>query len=156
MPRSIATNTSVDRDGLIEFIRPRHQAILSTTRRDGRPQLSPVTLGVDDAGRLVIATYPHRAKTRNIRHDPEVSVCILSDDFGGEWVQVDGRGEVLDVPDAVEALVEYYRNIAGEHPDWDEYRAAMVTQGKSLIRITIERWGPISKGGFPRHLVEGE
>jgi PPOX class probable F420-dependent enzyme len=153
MARSIATNTTVDRTGLLEFVRPRHQAVLTTTRRDGRPQLSPVTLGVDDAGRLVVSTYPHRAKTSNIRRNPTVSVCVLSDDFGGEWVQVDGRAEVLDVPDAVEALVEYYRNIAGEHPDWDEYRAAMVAQGKSLIRITIERWGPVSKGGFPKHLA---
>ena len=156
MARSIATNTTVDRAGLLEFVRPRHQAILTTTRNDGRPQMSPVTLGVDDAGRLVVSTYPQRAKTSNIRRNPTVSVCVLSDDFGGEWVQVDGEAEVLDVPDAVEALVEYYRNIAGEHPDWDEYRAAMVTQGKSLIRITIERWGPVAKGGFPRALVEDE
>ena len=149
MARQIATNTDVDREGLLAFIRPRHKAILSTERRDGRPQMSPVTMGVDDDGRIVIATYPMRAKTRNVRQRPSVSVCIISDDFGGPWVQVDGEAEVLDVPEAVDAFVEYYRNISGEHPDWDEYRQAMVDQGKSLIRVTIERWGPIATGGFP-------
>lgn len=149
MARQIATNTDVDREGLLAFIRPRHKAILSTQRRDGRPQMSPVTMGVDDEGRIVIASYPTRAKDRNARDRSSVSVCVISDDFGGPWVQVDGDAEVLDVPDAVDAFVEYYRNISGEHPDWDEYRQAMVDQGKSLIRVTIERWGPIATGGFP-------
>ncbi len=153
MARQIATNRRVSRSELLEFIRTRHQAILGTTRRNGRPQLSPVTMGVDDAGRLVIATDPERAKTRNIRANPHVSVCVLSDDFGGEWVQVDGSGEVLDVPEAVEPFVDYYRNISGEHPDWDEYRQAMLDQGKSLIRITITGWGPVARGGFPARLV---
>jgi PPOX class probable F420-dependent enzyme len=154
MARTIATNTSVDRDGLLEFTRPRHHAILSTVRADGTPQMSPNTMGIDDSGRLVISTYPHRAKVHNIRRNPAVSVCVLSDDFGGEWVQIYGTAEILDLPDAVEPLVEYFRNIAGEHPDWNEYREAMVAQGKCLIRITIDSWGPIARGGFPRHLVE--
>jgi PPOX class probable F420-dependent enzyme len=154
MARKIATNTTVDRERLLEFVRPRHRAILSTTRADGRAQMSPNTLGVDDAGRLVISTYPQRAKVHNIRRDPNVSVCVLSDDFGDEWVQVYGAAEVLDIPESVEPLVEYYRNIAGEHPDWGEYREAMVEQGKSLIRISIEAWGPIARGGFPAHLAD--
>ncbi len=154
MARKIAINTTVDRERLLEFVRPRHRAILSTTRADGRAQMSPNTLGVDDAGRLVISTYPQRAKVHNIRRDPNVSVCVLSDDFGDEWVQVYGAAEVLDIPESVEPLVEYYRNIAGEHPDWGEYREAMVEQGKSLIRISIEAWGPIARGGFPAHLAD--
>jgi PPOX class probable F420-dependent enzyme len=124
-----------------------------TTRKDGRPQASPVTCGVDEQGRIVIATYPERAKTANARRDPRVSVMFLSDDFGGAWVQVDGTAEVLDVPEAVEALVDYFRSISGEHPDWDEYREAMVKQGKSLLRVTPERWGPIATGGFPARLA---
>ena len=156
MARTIATNTTVDRDELLEFIRPRHHAILSTIRGDGSSQMSPNTMGVDNAGRLVISTYPHRAKVHNIRHNPAVSVCILSDDFGKEWVQVYGTAEVLDLPEALEPLVEYFRNIAGEHSDWDEYREAMVHQGKVLIRIDIDRWGPIARGGFPAHLVDEE
>lgn len=149
MSPSIATNTDVDREGLVEFVRPRHRMVLSTRRRDGSPQLSPVTGGVDDQGRIVIATYPERAKTANVRRDPAVSVMVQSDEWNGPWVQVDGTAEVLDVPDAVEPLVEYFRSIAGEHSDWDEYRAAMVKQGKSLLRITPERWGPVATGGFP-------
>ena len=156
MPRTIATNTTVDLEGLLEFVRPRHHMVLLTRRSDGTPQTSPVTGGVDDSGRIVIATYPERAKTRNARRTPAVSVLVLSDDFDGPWVQVDGACEVLDVPEAVEPLVEYFRNIAGEHSDWDEYRRAMVEQGKSLLRITPDRWGPVAKGGFPARLAEAE
>jgi PPOX class probable F420-dependent enzyme len=154
VPRTIATNTEVDREALLEFIRPRHHAILMTTRRDGRPQASPNTCGVDTEGRIVISTYPERAKAMNIRRNPQVSVCVLSEDFGGAWVQVDGTAAVIDLPDSVEPLVEYFRCISGEHPNWDEYRQAMRDQGKSLIRITIDRWGPIATGGFPARLAE--
>ena len=154
MPRTIATNTKVDLDGLLEFVRPRHQMILMTERSDGRPQASPVTGGVDDSGRIVISTYPERAKATNVRRNPQVSVLILSDNFGGAWVQVDGTAEVLDLPEALEPLVEYFRVISGEHPDWDEYRQAMRKQGKSLIRVTIDRWGPIATGGFPARLAD--
>jgi PPOX class probable F420-dependent enzyme len=148
----IAVNTAVTRDELIDFVSSRHHAIVITTRADGRPQASPVTCGVDD-GKIVVATYPERAKTRNARRDPQVSVLVLSDDFGGPWVQVDGTAEVLDVPEATEPLVGYFRAISGEHPDWDEYRQAMIRQGKSLLRITPERWGPVATGGFPPQLA---
>jgi PPOX class probable F420-dependent enzyme len=152
--RTIATNTVASRDQLIEFISTRHHAIVITTRKDGRPQASPVSCGVDQQGRIVVATYPERAKTRNARRDPDrVSVLFLSDDFGGAWVQVDGVAEVLDVPDAVEPLVDYFRSISGEHPDWAQYRQAMIDQGKSLLRITPQSWGPIATGGFPARLA---
>ncbi|MFI7283834.1 PPOX class F420-dependent oxidoreductase [Micromonospora chersina] len=154
MARNIASNTRVDRDALIEFLRPRHRVVLMTTRADGRPQSSPVSCGVDAEGRLVISTYPERAKVTNIRRDPRVSACVLSDDWNGPWVQVDGTAEVLDLPEALEPLVEYFRSISGEHPDWDEYRAAMAKQGKSLIRVTIDSWGPIATGGFPARLAD--
>lgn len=111
--------------------------------------MSPVTGGVDDAGRIVIATYPSRAKTRNAVRRPAVSVLVLSDEFNGPWVQVDGTAEVLHWPEAADGLVDYFRCIAGEHSDWDEYREAMRIQNKSLIRITPLRWGPIATGGFP-------
>jgi PPOX class probable F420-dependent enzyme len=150
----IATNTSVSRDELLDFIRPRHHAIVITARADGRPQASPVTCGVDEAGRIVVSTYPERAKTRNARRNPQASVLILSDDFGGAWVQVDGDAEVIDMPEAAEVLVDYYRAIAGEHPDWDEYRRAMARQGKSLLRITPTSWGPVATGGFPARLAD--
>ncbi len=153
MARSIATNTTVDLPALLDFVRTRHHLLLATARRDGRPQISPVSGGVDDRGRLVISTYPGRAKTVNAERDPRVSVLVLSDEWDGPWVQVDGDAEVLHMPEAEDALVDYYRCIAGEHPDWDEYRAAMRVQGKSLIRVTPTRWGPVATGGFPADVV---
>lgn len=154
MPRTIATTTDVGLEELLAFVRPRHRFVLVTRRGDGSPQASPVTGGVDDAGRLVVATYPERAKTRNARADDRVSVVVLSDEWDGPWVQVDGTCEVLDVPEALDGFVEYFRNISGEHPDWDEYRQAMVDQGKSLLRITPTRWSPVATGGFPARLAE--
>ncbi|GGO86627.1 PPOX class F420-dependent oxidoreductase [Wenjunlia tyrosinilytica] len=156
MAPNIATSRTVSLTELLEFVRPRHRAILLTTRSDGSPQGSPVACGVDDSGRIVVSTYPDRAKARNARRDPSASVIVLSDDWNGPWVQIDGIAEVVDPPESVEPLVEYYRNIAGEHPDWDEYRAAMLKQGKSLVRVTPQRWGPVATGGFPaRVLNEG-
>jgi PPOX class probable F420-dependent enzyme len=148
----IANRDVVGRDEVLEFVRPRHKIVLVTTRQDGTAQLSPVTAGLDGEGRIVIATYPQRAKTVNARRQSRVSVLVLSDGWDGPWVQLDGTAEVLDLPDSVEPLVEYFRVIAGEHGNWDEYRAAMQRQGKSLIRVTIERWGPIATGGFPPEL----
>jgi PPOX class probable F420-dependent enzyme len=153
MSPQIATSTRVDLAGLLEFARPRHNAVLLTSRADGAPQASPVTAGVDPEGRLVISTYPERAKAANARRAGAASVVVLSDDFGGPWVQIDGSAEVLDMPEALEALVDYYRSISGEHPDWAEYREAMRRQGKSLIRVTPRRWGPIATGGFPARLA---
>lgn len=153
MAPKIATSDRVGRAELVEFLRPRHHGLLSTTRVDGRPQLSPVTCGVDGDGRIVVSTYPDRAKAHNVRRDTRVSICVLSDQWDGPYVQVDGSAEVLDMPLAEDALVEYFRCISGEHPDWDEYRAAMRRQDKSLIRIIVERWGPIATGGFPPRLA---
>jgi PPOX class probable F420-dependent enzyme len=153
MPKT-ATADRVDREALLEFLRSRHHAVLLTRRREGGAQLSPVTCGVDGEGRIVVSTYPQRAKVANARRDPAVSLCVLSSDFDGPYVQVDGEAEVLDLPEALEPLVEYYRSISGEHPDWEEYRAAMRTQNKSLIRLTIERWGPVATGGFPARLAD--
>lgn len=154
MGRTIATNTDVSRSELVEFLSSRHRALVITTRADGRPQASPVASGVDAEGRIVISTYPERAKARNARRDSRVSVVVLSDEWNGPWVQVDGVAEVLDLPEAMEPLVEYFRCISGEHPDWDEYREAMRQQGKSLLRVTIESWGPIATGGFPARLAD--
>ncbi len=149
MARKHATADTVSREELVEFLRPRHRATLVTRRRDGGLQMSPVTCGVDAEGRLVVSTYPARAKAGNARRDPRVSVLVHSDEWDGPYVQVDGSAEVLDMPDAVEPLVEYFRAISGEHPDWEEYREAMRVQDKSLIRVTVERWGPVATGGFP-------
>jgi PPOX class probable F420-dependent enzyme len=153
MPRTIATNTDVDRENLLEFVRPRHKMILLTPRSGGDWQGSPVTAGVDDQGRIVISTYPERAKAANVKRRGRAAVIVLSDEFNGPWVQVDGDAELIELPDAIEPLVDYFRSISGEHPDWDEYRSAMAEQGKALIRITPTRWGPVATGGFPARLA---
>src|ERR1700722_14648766 len=156
MATTTARDLHVSREELLNFIRPRHHGILVTTRRDARPQISPVTMGVDAEGRVVVSSYPDRAKSRNAARNTRASVCVLSNEFNGEWVQLDGRIEVVQQPEAMEALVEYYRSISGEPPDWDEYRQAMADQGKVLLRLTIERWSPVSRGGFPARLVPGD
>ena len=153
MPRTVATNTTVDREGLVAFLRPRHRMVLLTPRSDGGWQGSPVTAGVDAEGRIVVSTYPQRAKAANVTRHGRASVVVLSDDFDGPWVQVEGDAELLALPDALGPLVEYDRSISGEHPDWAEYREAMARQGKALIRITPARWGPVATGGFPAHLA---
>ncbi|QYJ02717.1 PPOX class F420-dependent oxidoreductase [Nocardioides panacisoli] len=148
---TLARADRVDRDGLLDFVRTRHQLTLITHRQSGGLQVSPVTGGVDEQGRIVVSTYPDRAKAANLRRDPTVTVLVHSEDWDGPYVQVDGRAEVLDMPDreAEDGLVDYFRCISGEHPDWDEYRDAMRKQGKSLLRITVEDWGPVARGGFP-------
>ena len=159
LPRSdrraqyIASESPVHLAGLVEFARGKHHLVLATTRRDGRPQLSPVTGVLTDAGEILVSTYPRRAKARNIRRNPAVSVLVMGD-FDGAWVQVDGDAVVEDMPEAGDGLVEYFRAISGEHSDWDEYRQAMADQGKSLIRVRPTRWGPIATGGFPPELFE--
>jgi PPOX class probable F420-dependent enzyme len=151
---NVATNRIVDRTELEDFVRPRHHGVLLTTRSNGRPQSSLVAMGLDAEGRIVVSSYPDRVKVLNIRRIPAASMVVMSDDFGVEWVHVDGEAEIIDLPEAVEPLVEYFRVISGEHPDWDEYRQAMVNQGKCLIRLTIEQWGPIAKGGFPQSVAD--
>jgi PPOX class probable F420-dependent enzyme len=149
MGPKIATEHRVGREQLLDFLRPRHKGTLVTRRQDGSLQMSPVACGVDDGGRIVVSTYPRRAKAVNARRDPAVSILVHSDEWNDAYVQVDGTAEVIDMPDAVEPLVEYFRCISGEHPDWEEYRDAMRRQNKSLIRITPVRWGPVATGGFP-------
>ncbi len=120
--------------------------MLATTRGDGRPQLSPVAVTIDADGHAVISTRETALKARNIARNPEVSLCVINDGFYGAWVQVDGVAEILHLPDAMEPLVDYYRSVAGEHPHWDEYRAAMQQEGRVLVQITITRAGPDRSG----------
>jgi PPOX class probable F420-dependent enzyme len=129
-----------------EFLGANHRAVLTTARADGRPQMSPVTVAVDAVGRVLISTRETAVKTRNLRRDPRASLCVFTDGFFGPWVQVDGDAEVISLPAAMDHLVEYYRLVAGEHPDWDEYRAAMVADRRCLLRIEITRAGPDISG----------
>jgi PPOX class probable F420-dependent enzyme len=136
----------VDLDRAVAFVREHHQAVLHTFRADGSPQMSPVACSVDAAGRVVVSTRETAVKTRNLRRDPRASLCVLSDGFAGEWIQVDGSATIVSLPDAMEPLVDYYRSIRGEHPDWDEYRAAMERERRVLVRVDLERAGPDRSG----------
>jgi PPOX class probable F420-dependent enzyme len=129
-----------------DFLRAHHRAVLATARSDGRPQLSPVTCTVDDEGRVLISTRETALKTRNLRRRPQASLCVFTDNFFGEWVQVEGGVEIISLPEAMDLLVDYYRRISGEHPDWDDYRAAMVRDRRVIARISITRAGPDVSG----------
>ncbi len=131
----------MDLDEARAFMREHHRGVLATSRKDGRPQMSAISVGVDAEGRAVISTREDAYKTRNVRRDPRVSVFVMSEDFWN-WIQVDGTATVVSLPEAMEPLVEYYRAVAGEHPDWDDYRRAMEDQRRVIVRIDIERAGP--------------
>ncbi len=128
------------------FLRDNHQAVLATFRRDGRPQLSPVGAGIDDEGRVEISSRETAMKVKNLRRDPRISLCLLGPHWYAQWGQVEGIAEIVAPPEALDLLVGYYRRIAGEHPDWDEYRQAMIDEKRVLVRFAIDRAGPTVEG----------
>ena len=131
----------MDLDVARGFLRANHRAVLATVRRDGAPQLSPVTTGIDADGYAIVSTRETAAKTKNVRRDPRAWLCVLNDGFFGEFVQIEGTVTVVSLPEAMDALVDYYRSISGEHPDWDDYRAAMVRDQRVVLRIELTRAG---------------
>lgn len=136
----------MDLDKARTFLENHHRGVMATFRQNGRPQMSPILIGLDEAGRAVVSSRETAYKVRNLRRDPRVSVCAFTDQFFREWIQVNGRAEILSLPEAMEPLVAYYRTVAGEHPDWDDYRAAMIREKRVLIRIALEQAGPDRRG----------
>jgi len=136
----------VDTTQALEFIRSNHRGVMSTRRADGLPAMSPVACAVDVEGRVVVSTRETAMKAKHLARGPRVAICVLNDGFYGEWVQVEGTAEVVHLPDAMDGLVDYYRRVSGEHPDWDEYRAAMERDRRVLVRITVTRSGPNVSG----------
>jgi PPOX class probable F420-dependent enzyme len=130
----------------VAFVREHHHAVIQTFRRDGAPAMSPIAVGVGDDGHLLISTRETAMKVTHLRRDPRCSLCVLPDGFFGKWISVEGQAEIVSLPDAMVLLEQVYRQIAGEHPDWDEYRAAMHTEQRVILRITIERAGPDRSG----------
>lgn len=130
----------------LAFLAGHHRAVLATQRADGRPQMSPVVCGLDDEGRVLVSTRETALKVANIRRRPQVSLCVLDDGFFGQWVQVDGAAQIVPLPEAMEGLVSVYRQVAGEHPDWDDFRSAMERERRVLVRVAIERAGPDRQG----------
>jgi PPOX class probable F420-dependent enzyme len=136
----------MDLDEAREFVREHHRAVLATRRSDDGLQMSTVVCGIDDEGRIVISTRENAVKTKNLRRDPRASLCVFSDGFFGPWVRIDGTATVVSLPDAMEPLIDYYRSLSGEHPDWDDYRAAMEREQRVILRIEPERAGPDVSG----------
>lgn len=136
----------MDLDRARQYVRANHRAVLATMRRDGSPQLSPVSATVDQAGRVVVSSRETAIKTKNLRRDPRAWLCVMSDRFWGPWVQVEGQVEIVSLPAAMEPLVDYYRSVAGEHEDWGEYRAAMEREQRVLLRLELTRAGPDISG----------
>jgi PPOX class probable F420-dependent enzyme len=136
----------VTRDEARDYVRNNHRAVLVTYRSEGL-QTSPVTVGVDDDGKVVISSRESAYKVRNLRRNPRATMCVFSDRFFGDpWVQIEGDTEIVSLPEAMEGLIGYYRGISGEHPDWDDYRRAMERQQRVLLRISIDRVGPQRAG----------
>lgn len=129
-----------------EFLRTNHHAVMATFRKDGRPALSPVAAALDDEGRVVVSTRETAVKVAHLRRDPRVALNVFTDGFYGDWIQVEGNAEVVSLPQAMELLVDYYRAVSGEHPDWNEYRAAMTQERRVVVRFVIERAGPNVSG----------
>lgn len=129
-----------------DFIRVNHRAVLATNRADGRPQLSPVTVGVGADGRVLISTRETAIKTKNLARDPRASLCVMNDRFFGDWIQAEGTAETIRLPEAMDLLVDYYRRISGEHPDWDDYRNAMRRDRRVIVAITLSKAGPDRSG----------
>jgi PPOX class probable F420-dependent enzyme len=136
----------MDIDAALEFLRSNHRAVMATSRADGTTQMSPVTSGVDSAGRVVVSSRDTAYKVRHLRALPYAAICAFTDGFFGEWVQVEGPVDIVSLPEAMEPLVDYYRAISGEHPDWDDYRAAMERERRVILRMSVERAGPNVSG----------
>lgn len=123
----------------LDYARARHGGVLVTLKADGRPQLSNISYAVDEDGVIAISVTADRAKTRNAARDPRVSLHVTADDFWS-YVVVEGDAELTPVAESsddatVDQLVELYRQLQGEHPDWDEYRAAMVNDRRLVLRL---------------------
>jgi PPOX class probable F420-dependent enzyme len=136
----------MDPDDARAFVAGNHRAVLITRRSGGGLQTSPVLVGVDGEGKLVVSTRETAYKTRNLRRDPTAVLCVVNDEFFGRWLRIEGTAQVVSLPAAMDGLVDYYRGISGEHPDWDGYRRAMEQQRRVLLRISIDAVGPTRAG----------
>jgi PPOX class probable F420-dependent enzyme len=130
----------------LEFVKSNHRAVLATVRRDGSPQLTPVAVGISDGGSVVVSSRQTAAKVKNLRRNPRAWLCVMNDGFFGEFAQIEGNATIVELPEAMDGLVEYYRSISGEHPDWEDYRAAMMREQRVLLRIEVIRAGPTYSG----------
>ncbi|TME21997.1 MAG: PPOX class F420-dependent oxidoreductase [Chloroflexi bacterium] len=128
----------IDLDRAHHFLRVRHDGILATIKRDGRPQLSNILYFLDDDGRIKISATQTRAKTLNLRRDPRASLHVQGRDRY-EYLVAEGAAQLVEGEGLAEALRHYYRKVRGEHPNWAEYDAAMVNEQRLLLSISVDR-----------------
>ena len=132
----------MDLDEARAFLRDNHRGVLATRSAGGGVQQSPVLINVDGEGRGIISSRETAYKVRNLRRDPWAQACVFTDRFFGQWLFVEGRAQVLSLPEAIDPLIDYYKRFPDENPDWDHYRARMERERRVLIRIELDRAGP--------------
>ena len=135
----------MDLDGAIDFVNSHHHAVIAVRRQDGTPAMSPVVVGVLD-GSFAISSRETAYKVRSLRRDPTAWLCVLPDGFFGEWIHIAATVEIVSMPDALEPLIAYYREVVGEHADWDDYAEAMRREQRVLLRLTPTAIGPTVRG----------
>ena len=137
----------VDLAAAKEFLTKHHHGVLATYRKDGGIQMSPITPGLDEGGRVIISSRETAYKVNNLRRDPRAAVCAFAPSFHGEgWVQASGSADIISLPQALDTLIYLYRQVYGEHKNWQEFRQRMARERRVIFRITIESVGPQRRG----------
>jgi PPOX class probable F420-dependent enzyme len=126
-----------------KFLRENHRACIAVRQRDGAPQMTFVSPGIDADGRVIITSRGTTYKVKHIRRDPRVSMLVFGEQYSGsKFVQLHGTAEIVELPEAMDSLVHWYRQVRGEHKDWEQYRKQMYDEKRVIIRVNIERVGP--------------
>jgi PPOX class probable F420-dependent enzyme len=128
-----------------KFLQENHRACIAVRQKDGWPQMTLVTPGIDAEGRVIITSRGTTYKLKHLRRDPRVSMLIFGEQYSGsKFVQIHGTAEIIDLPEAMDMLIYWYKQLRGEHKNWDEYRKQMVDQKRAIIRVKIDKVGPQS------------
>ncbi|MGH7831371.1 MAG: TIGR03618 family F420-dependent PPOX class oxidoreductase [Candidatus Binatia bacterium] len=124
-----------------------HRGVLAARKRDGWPQMTLVSPAIDSEGRVIITSRETTYKVRNIRREARVSLLVFGEEFhGSKYVQIHGTAEIIPQPEAMDLLIDWHRQLRGEHPNWDEYRERMRRERRVILRIEIEKVGPNRRG----------
>ena len=128
-----------------KFIKDNHRACIAVRQKDGWPQMTLVTPGIDAAGRVILTSRGTTYKVKHLRRDPKVSMLIFGEQFSGsKFVQIHGSAEIVDLPQAMDGLIDWYKTVRGEHKNWEDYKKQVTDEKRVLIRINIEKVGPQS------------
>ena len=128
-----------------KFLRDNHRACIAVRQKDGWPQMTLVTPAMDTEGRVIITSRGTTYKIKHLRRDPRVSMLIFGEQYSGsKFVQIHGTAELIELPKAMEILIYWYKQVRGEHKNWDDYKKQMQDEKRTIIRVTIEKVGPQS------------